>query len=248
MTSLMRNYTASDHQPGKVRFEFDNNSFTVDSLQGHSIARFEYDEKIGDITPPTITMLQTRNAGKVTNKCPNFVDAKLYISGGDFNIAPPSMQFTYARPQSFTVQIAPHGTENWQTINGQEVPDAFFEHVWGTCWEFPLIQYSSNLKKTWYDLRITMTDAAGNTMEQKIGPAVYSDKATNGVDDVTEGRDFISCCNGIVTLAEEAYAEVFSADGRIVLAQKATQIDLNALGTGIYIVRSGNASLKVLVR
>lgn len=248
MTSLMRSYTASDHQPGKVRFEFDNNSFTVDSLQGHSIARFEYDEKIGDITPPTITMLQTRNAGKVTNKCPNFVDAKLYISGGDFNIAPPSMQFTYARPQSFTVQIAPHGTENWQTINGQEVPDAFFEHVWGTCWEFPLIQYSSNLKKTWYDLRITMTDAAGNTMEQKIGPAVYSDKATNGVDDVTEGRDFISCCNGIVTLAEEAYAEVFSADGRIVLAQKATQIDLNALGTGIYIVRAGNASLKVLVR
>lgn len=86
-----------------------------------------------------------------------------------------------------------------------------------------------------YSLEFSLSDNSGNTSKQTIGNA-FEWADTTGINSVTINND-IYFANGI--LYAPANAEVFTIDGR--------RANRNALTSGIYLVRIGNKTVKVLV-
>ena len=71
-----------------------------------------------------------------------------------------------------------------------------------------------------------------------------NDKEYNGIDDIMP-EDAIRIEDGIVY--SDTTIEAYTTAGMRV-ASASESLDLNALGTGIYIVRSGNRTVKASIR
>lgn len=173
--SAIQAYEKTVHEPGIIRMVLENRNFTVDTVPGFCRAEFAYKEGNSDICPPTLTMLQLRDkSGHITNKFRKMADAVMYFTGGDLNIdAPAHSYFTYS-PATIKVEIASLGSSNYTTLETQEMSDLDKMPVWGHGYKVDMSQYKHTNRTGWFQLRFTLTDAAGNTSEQFISPALYA--------------------------------------------------------------------------
>lgn len=123
-----------------------------------------------DFVAPTTTMLQFRNAdGTVTNQFDKAADGEIAISGGDFVLK--DDKWYDVEPADLTVEYAPVDSEEYKEIEMTEVPDNFYMPNFGYYWHGSLAKVEGLTDYGWYKLRITLTDAAGNSQKQTIYPA-----------------------------------------------------------------------------
>ena len=80
------------------------------------------------------------------------------------------------------------------------------------------------------------------------GIKVMTTTAPAGVEEAEAGKDKIFYFNNTISLNEEAQIEVYNVAGVLVESAYATQLSLNDINKGIYLVKVGNKTRKVAVK
>lgn len=150
----------------------------VDDLEGSNKAQLHYTAGAEDENPPTVTMLHFKDGEEnVTDRFATAADGTLEFSAGDFNYFTTPLSYgTWIRhvPESVEVSYSPYGEDNWNELAVEEVP----EYYWPTMGWFytgSLASVTGQGLNGWFDLKIHLTDAAGNWQEQVISPAFRID-------------------------------------------------------------------------
>ena len=180
---------------GTVDVTLTNEMMTVDGMDGANTAQLHYIAGGEDETPPTTTMLHFKDGnGNVTDRFDSASDGMLEFSSGDFNfILTPMNTGAYTRyaPETVEVSYSPYGEDNWNELAVEEVPENYWP-VMGWFYTGSLASVTGQGLEGWFDLKIKLTDAAGNWQEQVISPAfridnlAYSNVATVGSDNARE--------------------------------------------------------------
>ncbi len=167
----------------------------VDDLEGSNKAQLHYTAGAEDENPPTVTMLHFRDGDEnVTDRFATAADGTLEFSAGDFNYFTTPLSYdTWIRqiPESVEVSYSPYGEDNWDELAVEEVPENYWPRM-GWFYTAPLASVAGQGLNGWFDLKIRLTDAAGNWQEQVISPAfriddlAYSSVATVGSDNARE--------------------------------------------------------------
>ena len=169
----------------------------VDDMEGSNKAQLHYTVDAEDQNPPTVTMLHFKDGDEnVTDRFATAAEGALEFSAGDFNfMATPKFAIiaTYSRlaPESVEVSYSPYGEDNWNELAVEEVPENYWP-VMGWFYTGSLAGVTGQGLNGWFDLKIRLTDAAGNWQEQVISPAfriddlAYTSVATIGSDNARE--------------------------------------------------------------
>ena len=215
-----------------------------------------YDERGEDWTAPTLQMLMFKDMdGKVTDRFDNAADGTMYFSGGDFQWVYNSASdcyYTFETAET-KVEYAPYGEDTFSPIEVAQVPELFFMPGFGDCYSANLATVDRTSKTGWFDLRIEMTDKAGNRQRQTISPA-FKVNALSGIASVSDDgvKVWTAGCEICIEGADGAAVEVYSVSGHKVASTSADRINTTAWPTGVYMVRvstpTAASTHKVIVR
>ena len=185
-----------DFLNGNVNVSIINESVMVDDKIGSNKAHLFYNAEADDKTPPTATMLHFINSNnEVTDRFSTAADGTIEFSAGDFNFRAVTLVgyagYDRYAPESVEVEYSPYGEDVWNELPVEEVPDNYWP-VMGWFYTGSLASVTGQGQDGWFDLKIKLTDAAGNWQEQVISPAfriddlAYSSVATVGSDNAHE--------------------------------------------------------------
>ena len=163
---------------GEVDITVINEAVIVDDLAGSNMAQLHYTAGAEDESAPTMTMLHFKGFNDdVTDRFANASEGKLEFSAGDFNYKRSPLNFDYfARqaPELVEVSYSPYGEDNWNELAVEEVPENYWP-VMGWFYTGSLAGVTGEGLNGWFDLKIRLTDAAGNWQEQVLSPAFRID-------------------------------------------------------------------------
>ena len=71
------------------------------------------------------------------------------------------------------VEYAPADSEDFKELAVEEVPENYSMPYFGHFWKSSLKDVEGKSENGWFKLRVTLTDAAGNSQEQTMWPAFY---------------------------------------------------------------------------
>lgn len=198
-----------------------NPNVEVDGLTGHNTTTVYYDENQEDMTPPSIEMLHFKNAdGKITDRFATAADGTIefYASDFDYVYYPELWGGVFeCQPVEVVVEYAPYGTEDWNELTVEEIPEFYQEPGWGYFYRGALAEVTGQGEKGWFDLRFRLQDASGNWQEQVVSPAFrIDDLAYSSVATITPSK---------------------AGDNTIYnLAGQRMRGDINTLPHGVYII------------
>lgn len=234
--------------------EFNKHTFTqenvkVDDIDGKNVTVLRHHKTGDDISAPSLQMLRFVNKeDRITDRFDNIEDATLEFAASDFQYhhdtkVAAKRYYEHKPLQSVEVVCAPHGTENWQTIAVTEVPELFYMPVFGYFYKAPLTNVKVE-EDGWFDMKVTLTDMAGNTNTQTIMPAFYSKKFEEGtgITDVVNAKGTIKYAGGIITVAAPSQIAVYSIDGKCVATANGESVATDALSQGAYVVKAVDAN------
>lgn len=186
--------------------------------------KVHFDTRNQDYYAPQVTRWQLRDSdGSISGKAG--CDSKIYLmcqedSDPDFELV---------------VSVLEMEDDNIICQFVREDP-FYIDGIWYTrcVYEVSLEDFPGEAGKK-YSLEFTLSDASGNTSTQTIGNA-FEWAGTTGINSIPNDSN-VYVADGI--LHAPADAKVFTIDGR--------HADRNALASGLYIVRTGNNTTKVLV-
>lgn len=177
---------------GKGTYEITvtNPNIEVDGLPGNNTTTVYFDQNQEDMTPPSIEMLHFKNGeGGVTDRFATSADGTMefYASDFDYHYYPELWNGIYeVKPVEVQVEYAPYGTETWNELTVEEVPELFQEPGWGYFYRGSLANVIGQAEKGWFDLKFRFEDAAGNWQEQVVSPAFrIDDLAITGINEIT---------------------------------------------------------------
>lgn len=206
-------------KPFSVEIANDRN-ILFDDIAGYNNTVMSYaDPSKGDYYAPTATMLQFRNsAGEVTNRFAESADGYILLSGGDFTFI--DEEYWGCQPATLKVEYATRVGEEWREIAMTEEPENFLMPSFGYFWRGSLADVEGLTRDGWYQLRISMTDADGNSQVQTIYPAFCVEKFA-GVESVDAADD------------ADAPVEYFNMQGQRVTNPAAGQILVRRQGSEV---------------
>ena len=166
-----------------------NDAVTVDDLPCCNKAQMHFTIGSDDQFTPTTTMLHFKdNNDDVTDRFATAERATFDFCAGDFNaLLTSEFQLTYDRyaPESVEVSYSPYGEDNWNELAVEEVPENYWP-VMGWFYTGSLAGVTGEGLNGWFDLKIRLTDAAGNWQEQVLSPAFrIDDHAYSSVATIT---------------------------------------------------------------
>ena len=180
---------------GEVDATIVNDAVDVDGLAGSNKTQVHYLAGAEDQTPPTMTMLHFKgDNGDVTDRFVSADEGVLEFTAGDFNMlfTPQNAQyFDRQMLETVIVSYSPYGEDNWNELSVEEVPENYWPTM-GWFYTGSLASVTGEALNGWFNLKIRLTDAAGNWQEQVISPAfriddlAYSNVATIGSDNAHE--------------------------------------------------------------
>ena len=237
------NWSTDGHTPGKIDITFRNDNIIVDGLQGKNVTEVSYDERNEDVTAPTLQMLIFKDKdGKVIDRFDNAADGTMYFSGGDFQWhSDDRFYFTYEKAEP-KVEYAPYGEDSFTALEVSAIPELFFMPGFGDCYSTNLAKVDRPSRTGWFDLRIEMTDKAGNRQCQTISPA-FKINALSGIASVSDDNVKVWVADREIRTegADGATMEVYSVSGQKMASTQADRIDASAWTPGIYVVRIATA-------
>lgn len=165
---------------GVIDMMFENRNVIVDqTVEGSNIATLHYDENAADIIAPTPQMLQFRNkADEITERFDKAEDGIVELACADFvwhSFDEPADGYNHffftAQPCELKVEASAYQKDSFKEVAMTEDPDLFFMPGFGYFYRGSLADVEANSSNGWYDLRITVSDAAGNYLTQTLSPA-----------------------------------------------------------------------------
>lgn len=164
-------------EKGKIELDITNtNHKTPEGLEGLNTLHMEYDTRLGDYEAPVLLGLKIADPAWMPQQsfqtkedaAWGFID----IAAADRTMSDIGPYYHLDNPApGIEVEYAPYGTENFSVINVEERPDWFNAPEFGHHFIGSLPAVTEKASHGWYDLRITLTDAAGNFQQQLIRPA-----------------------------------------------------------------------------
>ncbi len=170
---------------------YTDTNIVVDDLDGKNVTKVHYDSNQDDWTPPTLRMLQFKDAeGNITDRFATADEGTIEFTGGDFNYnTTATFEVFECKPVEVVVEYAPYGTEDWTELVVEEVPELFQEPGWGYFYRGSLSDVTGYAEQGWFDLRFRLTDEAGNWQEQVVSPAFRIDDLNQtSITDVVVNR------------------------------------------------------------
>ncbi len=172
-------YVLDTQISGEVDATICNEAVIVDDMTGSNNAQLHYYAGVEDQNPPTVTMLHFKDTnGDVTDRFVEADKGMLEFCAGDFNfMLTPIMGYAvYTRqaPESVEVSYSPYGEDNWNELAVEEVSENYWP-VMGWFYSGSLAGVTGEGLNGWFDLKIRLTDAAGNWQEQVLSPAFRID-------------------------------------------------------------------------
>ncbi len=163
---------------GVIDATIDKEGIVVDEMEGSNKAQLHYTAGAEDQNPPTVTMLGFRaENGDITDRFATAAEGTLEFSAGDFNFSlTPNNYAAFDRyaPESVEVSYSPYGEDNWNELAMEEVSENYWPTM-GWFYTGSLASVTGEGLNGWFDLKIRLTDAAGNWQEQVISPAFRID-------------------------------------------------------------------------
>ena len=212
---------------GMIDATITNDHVTVDEIKGSNNAQLHYHAGSEDQNPPTMTMMHFKNeTGDVTDRFTTAADGTIEFSAGDFNFIStssteyvPNFYRAYLRfaPELVEVSYSAYGEDNWNELPIEEVPENYWP-VMGWFYRGSLAGVTGEALKGWFDLKVKLTDAAGNWQEQVLSPAFR-------IDDLA-----YSSVATVIPASKSGDSAIYN------LAGQRMRGDLNTLPHGIYIV------------
>lgn len=172
-----------------------NTNIDVDGLSGHNTTTIYFDQSQDDRTPPSLEMLHFRSSDGVTDRFATADDGTMEFYASDFHYQDDAGWMSgvfLCRPVEVQVEYAPYGTEEWNELAVEEIPELYQEPGWGYFYRGSLAEVTGQGEQGWFDLKFRLVDASGNWQEQVISPAfridnlAYSSVATVGSDNAHE--------------------------------------------------------------
>lgn len=239
---LERRFPYIWEQPkGEYELTLLNENVEVDGLQGKSFLQVNYDATKEDWTAPTLQMLQFCNTdGRVTDRFERPADGVLEFAGGDFNYnhySEYNRGYFDCKEMTVAVSYAPYGTEAWQVLPVEEIPDLYRYPAFGYFYRGALDVVNVESETLWYDLKVELTDPTGNKQLQVISPA-FKINDVSAVDRVNARDNRVYVAGDVLYLSDVADEVVlYDLAGREVKRATAVQ-QLSVAGLdGVYVVR-----------
>lgn len=238
----------SQMETGKLVFDYLNKNIEVNGLEGKNSAKVCIDNSVENFTMPLIQAVQLRDGDNhVVDAFSDTSEGRIFIIGGDFseikgdpglvNMYGESPMWYDIKPCNLTVEYAPYGSNDFAPIEMRQEGEAMIG------FGLPYVGSLEGVDKTsatgWFDLRILMTDAAGNTQEQIISPAFKIDQLT-GMQQM--------CVNkaNLRVIGKEIVAD--NGDEVVVYTLSGQRVENGNLNAGLYIARSGESIAKLMVK
>lgn len=229
-----------------------NNNIEIDGMEGKNVSEVLFDRKKADYTAPTFQMMSFKDKeGTIGNRFQTAQGAKMLVAGGDFSYVenfdyPYIGYFTCAAPASVKAYYSPNGTDTWKELALVEDPAKYYMPAFGHFYETDLSEVTAEDDDMWFDVRLEMTDAAGNYQKQLISPAFFVNNVTS-IDNATIAATAFSITGKKVSLTNGVKADitVYSIDGRTLQHVYSNEIDLGTMAPGLYVVTATTADGRV---
>jgi hypothetical protein len=211
-------WAETEHDKGLMQIYMVNNNISVDGVSGENYMIVAYDENNEDLCAPTLQMLHfVNNDGTITTHFANADEGTLEFAGGDFNWHDEDGNWWFDEKEATVcVEYAPYQSDDFTELEATEVPELYTIPGFGHFYRASLASVDKESTNGWYDLRIRLTDAAGNYQLQTISPAFKIDDQS-GLKQVTAdstGRVYVKDGTLYVEGADNATVAVYTTDGR----------------------------------
>lgn len=224
-----------------------NENAFVDEMIGRNVTTLSYNENNQDQFVPSLQYLMFKTAdGTLTDRFDNAADGVMEFFGGDFSpnyrTAPMSGYKYYWYEETSAdvkVEYAPYGEDTFSVLDVMDIPELRYMPGFGHFYRGKLDGVNRGSTNGWYDLRITLTDAAGNEMSQLLSPA-FNVRALAGIKNATIADEMGVSIDGRDIIAP-AGAAIYNISGVRMSSGK-------NVAPGVYIVEHHGASVKVFVK
>lgn len=234
---------AAEEPCKEVKITAVNENIEIDGVAGSNVAEIKILNG-EDKCPPSVQMLAFRDK-KSRLRTHNFTaeNGQLQFSAADLNWVSEDSGFWFAlETPEVKAEYAPHGSETFVPLEVTEHPDRFYTPCFGAYYTAELNEVATT---GWQDLRLTITDAAGNSQTQTLSPA-FNIQAPDGIESVTNDGNAVIWHDGVLYSGSDATFDVFDLSGRKVAAGHGPEAELN-LPAGVYIVDSRATITKIAV-
>lgn len=228
---------------GKIDFYFTDTNVEIDGIPGKNTAHVEFDMGRPDWQPPTLQIARfTDTEGNFTDRYSDGNDGVIEFYGGDFTFHYDedtyAAWYTEEPAAEVRVEYAPYGTESFLPLEVENIAERDFMPGFGTYYRGSLAGVDRKSENGWFDVRITLADAAGNYQEQTLSPAFKIDGMT-GVETRSCPDVAVNIIDGVITVCGcgNPEIEIFTADGVLVARASAAVLDVSGLEAAIYLVR-----------
>lgn len=239
-------YYGSNPAAGEWLYKLDNANHRAETADGETIAggnkaEIYLNTNNADYMPPTLRMLQTRNQdGIPTNIFSKAGDATLWLAASDYVMMADFETYEVwqeMRDATVTLEFAPYGTGWYEPLTIAEAPEMPTINSLGRIYTANLGEIARSSETGWFDLRVTVTDEAGNYQRQEISPALRIDELT-GIAAVSGEREDIRVEGRDIVAPEDA--RVYTTAG--------IETRRTSLMPGVYIVSTPRSSRRVIIR
>lgn len=225
---------------GLYAAEVVDTAYMLNGKRGRSVSRVELNNFTADPNPPSINMLNVRNAN---DRIETFLNTN---KGATVELYAADMTYNFVKIYGYTlnsvkdviVECAPAGTDNFQSLPVTVHPERELPLFWGQNYSADLSKLNKKSNDGWYDLRVTVSDPAGNKAMVYAQPAFHIDaidavetvSADNQVDIIVEG--------GMISVPgmPEAEIDVYDMNGCKLISGHGT-VDASILQPGIYMIK-----------
>lgn len=227
---------------GKMDFVFSNTNVAIDGLPGENVAHVAFDMSRSDWQPPTLQLVRFIDIDN------NFIDrytkgeeGVIELYGGDFtyhyNTENYAQWYTEEPAAEILVEYAPYGTDSFLPLEVENIPEHNFMPGFGSYYRGSLARVDRKSENGWFDVRITLTDAAGNYQEQILSPA-FKIENNVGIETITALEIGVIATNENITIygCDNPVIEIYSADGILHNRVEGKTVDVTGLNHGIYFV------------
>ena len=168
--------------PCWVDYEIQCNHLTVDGVEKSNFTFMECDLSSDDVTPPTMTFLQVKDADNRENvELTDLSQSTICFAAGDFSPhfndegAVDYMQYD-GRP-GLGVSYS-YGNGDFTDLEVKEESSLFHEN-YGNVFTVDLAQIPADVNNTWVDVQFIFIDDAGNVQQQILSNLFYVGELTN---------------------------------------------------------------------
>lgn len=222
-----------------------NKNVKVDELDGMNQTKLVMMQNQADHVPPTLQMLQFKDInGNVTDRFEDPKDGIIELAGGDFTyhyIPEAYSGYFTCSPANVQVFYYPYGKSNSKKqLVVEEDPKLFFMPGFGHYYRGSLETVSATAQKQWYDLEITLIDAAGNNQTQTISPAFcITGGDPSGCVSVEQLQGKVIVTDGKIMVQGDNKVKIalYSIDGCMVGNGDNGEISVANFPHGVYLVK-----------